>query len=300
MLTSDRAVHAVHADLFPDRNEKVTFQRGLRVSFRIAPMENAQAYISKKQAPIDGDRDCVGVGRLCADERRAGSERKICIGDGRTHVGGERADAVAEQTDIAAGRPASCARAGVAAEQLGVERLSCVDNGPASCGWTRTNAARERAGFGEGSDNAAKVPAEPFSQQGDDAKRRTDWSPLARGIRQAFMYYGVSIVQTFVEFGMFALAQLALPTGVANGIAVACSGSFNFLMNRNITFKASSNFWRSVALFVALYVWNFLFGTWFIGWAAASFGCPEMVGKFITMAMQGIWGFCLCKWVIFR
>lgn len=114
------------------------------------------------------------------------------------------------------------------------------------------------------------------------------------------MYYGVSIVQTFVEFGVFALAHLALPTGVANGIAVACSGSFNFLMNRNITFKASSNFWRSVAMFVALYVWNFLFGSWFIGWAAVSFGCPEMVGKFITMMTQGIWGFCLCKWVIFR
>ena len=180
---------------------------------------------------MDGDWDCVGVRRLCPDERRAGSDR---------------------------------------------------------------------AGFGEGSDNAAKVPAEPFSQQGDDAKRRTDWSPLARGVRQAFMYYGVSIVQTFVEFGVFALAQLALPTGVANGIAVACSDSFNFLMNRNITFKASSNFWRSVAMFVALYVWNFLFGSWFIGWAAVSFGCPEMVGKFITMMMQGIWGFCLCKWVIFR
>ncbi len=129
-----------------------------------------------------------------------------------------------------------------------------------------------------------------FEDKTKTAERLADRSPLARGIRQAFMYYGVSIVQTFVEFGVFALAQLALPTGVANGIAVACSGSFNFLMNRNITFKASSNFWRSVALFVALYVWNFLFGTWFIGWAAVSFGCPEMVGKFITMAMQGIWG----------
>lgn len=139
-----------------------------------------------------------------------------------------------------------------------------------------------------------------FEDKTKTAERLADQSPLARGIRQAFMYYGVSIVQTFVEFGVFALAQLALPTGVANGIAVACSGSFNFLMNRNITFKASSNFWRSVAMFIALYVWNFLFGTWFIGWAAASFGCPEMVGKFITMAMQGIWGFCLCKWVIFR
>lgn len=139
-----------------------------------------------------------------------------------------------------------------------------------------------------------------FEDKTKTAERLAGQSPLARGIRQAFMYYGVSIVQTFVEFGVFALAQLALPTGVANGIAVACSGSFNFLMNRNITFKASSNFWRSVTLFVALYVWNFLFGTWFIGWAAASFGCPEMVGKFATMAMQGIWGFCLCKWVIFR
>ena len=139
-----------------------------------------------------------------------------------------------------------------------------------------------------------------FEDKTKTAERLADQSSLARGIRQAFMYYGVSIMQTFVEFSVFALAQLALPTGVANGIAVACSGSFNFLMNRNITFKASSNFWRSVALFVALYVWNFLFGTWFIGWAAASLGCPEMVGKFITMAMQGIWGFCLCKWVIFR
>ena len=120
-------------------------------------------------------------------------------------------------------------------------------------------------------------------------------------LRQAMTYYGVSIAQTFVEFGVFAVMQLiGLATGVANGIAVVCSGTFNFVMNRNITFKASSNFWRSVVLFVLLYVWNFLFGTWFIGVTSAAFGLPQMVGKFITMAMQGIWGFCLCKWVIFK
>ncbi len=119
-------------------------------------------------------------------------------------------------------------------------------------------------------------------------------------IRQIFTYGGVSFMQTFVEFGVFALMNIVgLQTQVANGIAVACSGSFNFLMNRNITFKASSNFWRSVAMFIALYLWNYFFGTWFIGWAAG-FGCPEMLGKFITMGMQGIWGFCLCKWVIFK
>lgn len=101
--------------------------------------------------------------------------------------------------------------------------------------------------------------------------------------------------------GVFAVLQIfSLTTGVANGIAVAYSGSFNFLMNRNITFRASSNFWRSVAMFVALYVRNFLFGTWFIGWAATVIGCPEVASKFITMAMQGIWGFLLCKFVIFK
>lgn len=169
----------------------------------------------------------------------------------------------------------------------------------------RTYISEGQLGAVEGRGSVAEERVEisedaAFEDKTKTAERLADQSPLARGIRQAFMYYGVSIMQTFVEFGVFALAQLALPTGVANGIAVACSGSFNFLMNRNITFKASSNFWRSVALFVALYVWNFLFGTWFIGWAAVSFGCPEMVGKFATMAMQGIWGFCLCKWVIFR
>jgi len=31
-----------------------------------------------------------------------------------------------------------------------------------------------------------------------------------------------------------------------------CSETYNFVMNRNVTFKSSSNFTRSVALFVLL------------------------------------------------
>lgn len=120
-------------------------------------------------------------------------------------------------------------------------------------------------------------------------------------IRQVMTYGGVSIAQTFVEFGVFAFMQLfGLATSVANAIAIAVSGSFNFLMNRNVTFKASSNFLRSVVLFVLLYLWNYAFGTWFITTVASVFGVPQMVGKAITMGLQGIWGFCLCKWVIFK
>lgn len=61
--------------------------------------------------------------------------------------------------------------------------------------------------------------------------------------KQAVTYYGVSILQTVLEFAVFALLQVvALATSTANAIAVFCSGSFNFLMNRNVTFRASSNF----------------------------------------------------------
>lgn len=125
--------------------------------------------------------------------------------------------------------------------------------------------------------------------------------PTGGFVRQMFTYYGVSAAQTVVEFAVFSLLQVAgLAIGVANGIAVACSGTFNFLMNRNVTFRASSNFWRSVALFVLMYLWNFAFGTWFIQATSAAFGWPEMAGKAITMGLQGVWGFCLCKWVIFK
>lgn len=44
-----------------------------------------------------------------------------------------------------------------------------------------------------------------FEDKTKTAERLADQSPLARGIRQAFMYYGVSIVQTFVEFGVVCL-----------------------------------------------------------------------------------------------
>lgn len=52
-------------------------------------------------------------------------------------------------------------------------------------------------------------------------------------------------MQTFVEFGVFAVLQLAgLPFRLANAVAVFCSGSFNYVMNRNVTFKSSSNYAR--------------------------------------------------------
>ena len=80
-------------------------------------------------------------------------------------------------------------------------------------------------------------------------------------------------------------------------MAIVLSASYNFLMNRNVTFKSSSNFGRSVALFMLLWVWNYLFGS---AWLPSAFGWNAVLVKFLTMACQFAWGYPLCKEVIFR
>ena len=66
-------------------------------------------------------------------------------------------------------------------------------------------------------------------------------------------YVGVSATQTIVEYATFAILHLiGVPSQASNDIAVVCSETYNFVMNRNVTFKSSSNFTRSMALFVLL------------------------------------------------
>ena len=83
----------------------------------------------------------------------------------------------------------------------------------------------------------------------------TDGKPKNGIVRQLFSYGGVSAMQTCVEFGVFAVLQLAgLPFRLANAVAVFCSGSFNY----------------------------------------------TMAVKIVTMGMQAVWGFLLCRYVIFK
>ena len=114
-------------------------------------------------------------------------------------------------------------------------------------------------------------------------------------------YLLVSATQTIVEFGSFTLLHvLSVPSAIANGVAIVLSASYNFLMNRNVTFKSSSNFGRSVALFMLLWVWNYLFGSIMLAWLPSAFGWNAVLVKFLTMACQFAWGYPLCKEVIFR
>lgn len=141
---------------------------------------------------------------------------------------------------------------------------------------------------------------EQYEAQGGKA-RKTQKSTDAKPRRTLLPYLMVSATQTLVEFGSFTILHLlAVPSTVANAVAIVLSASYNFLMNRNVTFKSSSNFTRSVILFITLWAWNYLFGSTMLTWLPATLGWNAIVVKLLTMGCQFAWGYPLCKHVIFR
>lgn len=141
---------------------------------------------------------------------------------------------------------------------------------------------------------------EQYEAQGGKA-RNTQKNTDAKPHRTLLPYLMVSATQTLVEFGSFTILYLlAVPSTAANAVAIVLSASYNFLLNRNVTFKSSSNFTRSVALFILLWTWNYLFGSTMLTWLPATLGWNAIVVKFLTMGCQFAWGYPLCKHVIFR
>lgn len=139
-------------------------------------------------------------------------------------------------------------------------------------------------------DNGHEQHADDNAEHDRKPKRRT-----------LLPYLIVSATQTLVEFGSFAILHLlSVPSAAANAVAIVLSASYNFLMNRNVTFRSSSNFARSVALFIALWLWNYLFGSTMLAWLPNTLGWNAILVKFLTMGCQFAWGYPLCKHVIFR
>lgn len=141
--------------------------------------------------------------------------------------------------------------------------------------------------------NQAGTAAEAAATPAAKPKRKTG--------REMLTYYSVSLTQTIVEFGVFAVLQLlSLPAPMPSAASIVCSGTYNFVMNRNITFKSTNNLPRSVVLFILLYVWNFVFLQLMLDVLPSTFGWNPMGVKFFTMMCQGVWGYLLSKFVIFK
>lgn len=125
--------------------------------------------------------------------------------------------------------------------------------------------------------------------------------PKHKTLRELVSYFGVSATQTVVEFGAFTVLQLMnLSNPVPSVASIVCSGTYNFVMNRNLTFKSTSNLPRSVVLFILLYVWNFVFLQLMLGILPGALGWSPVGIKFFTMMCQGVWGYLLSKFVIFK
>lgn len=60
-------------------------------------------------------------------------------------------------------------------------------------------------------------------------------TPKQNGLAVLGKHMSVSATQTIVEYATFAILHLiGVPSQVSNGIAVVCSATYNFVMNRNV------------------------------------------------------------------
>ncbi|WP_238884722.1 GtrA family protein [Clostridium sp. YIM B02551] len=86
---------------------------------------------------------------------------------------------------------------------------------------------------------------------------------------------------------------------ISNISAVFIATVFNFIINRGWAFKNSSNIYRSIVLYIILFIANTTFSTNAIAFMV-SLGVLDIIAKFITMCMITLWNFILYRKVIFK
>lgn len=167
-------------------------------------------------------------------------------------------------------------------------RVSCAPNAAAPGGEGVTGCEGAAAGTARGSSVVAADAGNP-----QPAPKKT--------LFQAIKYLVVGGSSAVIELVLFQLlsAAFAIPLAAANVTAVVVSTVFNFLVNRNVTFKSTSNPLRSLVLYLLLFALNTTFSTAVISLLAAQ-GVYPLVAKVCTMACIVLWNFVLYKKVIFK
>ena len=118
---------------------------------------------------------------------------------------------------------------------------------------------------------------------------------------QAAKYLAVGGSSAALELAIFQLlsAGAGMAPGCANVIAVVASTVFNFLANKNVTFKSTANPLRSFMLYIVLFAFNATFSTACIS-LLAQHGVYPLLAKVATMACIVLWNFVLYKRVVFK
>lgn len=119
--------------------------------------------------------------------------------------------------------------------------------------------------------------------------------------RQGLWYLLIGGASALIELALFQVLYSFFHVGVApaNISAVVVATVFNFLMNRNVTFKSTSNPMRSLILYLLLFAANLALSTWAIA-AMIGIGVPSAVAKIITQVAIATWNFFIYRALIFR
>ncbi|WP_394806005.1 GtrA family protein [Slackia piriformis] len=85
---------------------------------------------------------------------------------------------------------------------------------------------------------------------------------------------------------------------LSNVTSLLISTVFNFVVNRNFTFKSAANPARSIALYFVLLSANMAISTYAIS-CFVDVGIPSALGKIVMMCCIMLWNFFLYKKVVF-
>lgn len=97
----------------------------------------------------------------------------------------------------------------------------------------------------------------------------------------------------------FLYRLLGLNAAASNIAAVLLATILNFLLNGTITFKGSSNVFRSAILYVLLFLFNTAFSTIIIT-SFSRIGVVAEAIKILTMICIVVWNYFLYKKVVFK
>ena len=88
-------------------------------------------------------------------------------------------------------------------------------------------------------------------------------STARQGLWYLFVGGSSALLELAIFQGLYSLAGLAVAP--ANIVAVVIATVYNFLMNRSVTFRSTSNPLRSLVLYLLLFAANLALSTWAIG-----------------------------------
>lgn len=123
-----------------------------------------------------------------------------------------------------------------------------------------------------------------------------------RNSRNKFIkYLLVGGFTAFIELLLYVFLRnvVYLNLTLSNITAVVIATAINFLINKEWSFKSSSNLFRSLILYLILFSFNAIFSTLAITFMV-NLKILDIVAKFVTMCIITIWNFIIYRKLIFR